>query len=169
MKTIASVIAKSYKSFIYISILLLVFVIIFSLLGMSLFGGKFNYSDGLPRGNYDSIGIACITVFQLLTMENWISVFFDSIRSDINKYLISIYYVIWIFIGNFILLNLFLAILLDSFLEEDEEDADFSPEVVNKKTKERVDARRKRRERSKVIMYMPRKRSALLQLIDGKE
>lgn len=26
---------------------------------------------------------------------------------------------LWIFIGNFILLNLFLAILLDSFLEDD--------------------------------------------------
>lgn len=38
----------------------------------------------------------------------------------------SIYYVVWIFIGNFILLNLFLAILLDSFLtEDDEDDEDF--------------------------------------------
>jgi hypothetical protein len=27
----------------------------------------------------------------------------------------------WIFLGNFILLNLFLAILLDAFLEEDDE------------------------------------------------
>lgn len=33
----------------------------------------------------------------------------------------SVFYISWIFIGNFILLNLFLAILLDSFLEEDEE------------------------------------------------
>ena len=33
----------------------------------------------------------------------------------------AIFYIIWIFVGNFILLNLFLAILLDSFLDEDEE------------------------------------------------
>lgn len=32
-----------------------------------------------------------------------------------------IYYVSWIFVGNFILLNLFLAILLDGFLCEDDE------------------------------------------------
>ena len=58
-------------------------------------------------------------------MENWISVLFDSMRGDINKFLVSLYYVAWIFIGNFILLNLFLAILLDSFLEaDDEEDLD---------------------------------------------
>ncbi len=29
------------------------------------------------------------------------------------------YYISWIFIGNFILLNLFLAILIDAFGEED--------------------------------------------------
>ena len=42
------------------------------------------------------------------------------------KTITAIYYISWIFIGNFILLNLFLAILIDSFGEvetqvEDEE------------------------------------------------
>ena len=36
--------------------------------------------------------------------------------------MVAIFYVSWIFIGNFILLNLFLAILLDSFLEENDEE-----------------------------------------------
>lgn len=54
-------------------------------------------------------------------MENWQTVLFESMRSDINKYVVSVYYIAWIFIGNFILLNLFLAILLDSFLEEEDE------------------------------------------------
>lgn len=36
-----------------------------------------------------------------------------------NKYIVAQYYILWIFIGNFILLNLFLAILLDSFLDGD--------------------------------------------------
>lgn len=122
MQTILGVISRSYKSFIYITILLFVFIVIFSLLGMQIFGGQFDFQDGRPRGNFDSFGIATITVFQILTMENWISVLFDSMRSDVDKYIISIYYVAWIFLGNFILLNLFLAILLDSFLEEDEDE-----------------------------------------------
>ena len=42
-------------------------------------------------------------------------------RGDINKLIVCSYYITWIFVGNFILLNLFLAILLDSFLEEDDE------------------------------------------------
>ena len=58
-------------------------------------------------------------------MENWQSVLFDSMRNDeVNKYIVATYYIVWIFLGNFILLNLFLAILLDSFLEEDEETCD---------------------------------------------
>jgi hypothetical protein len=40
------------------------------------------------------------------------------------KFIIAIFYIVWIFLGNFILLNLFLAILLDSFLSEDEEGDD---------------------------------------------
>ena len=43
-------------------------------------------------------------------------------RSDeIGKIIPAVFYIVWIFVGNFILLNLFLAILLDSFLDEDDE------------------------------------------------
>ncbi len=44
--------------------------------------------------------------------------------SDVNKGISVIYFVSCIFIGNFMLLNLFLAILLDSFTTVDEEDHD---------------------------------------------
>jgi len=42
---------------------------------------------------------------------------------------ISLYLCVWIVLGNWILLNLFLAILLDSFLEEDE-DAEAESEAL---------------------------------------
>lgn len=59
-------------------------------------------------------------------MENWQSVLFDSMKGVTGgmKFAVAIFYIGWIFIGNFILLNLFLAILLDSFLVEDEDDDD---------------------------------------------
>lgn len=41
--------------------------------------------------------------------------------SMILKTITAIFYISWIFIGNFILLNLFLAILIDSFGEADAE------------------------------------------------
>ena len=58
-------------------------------------------------------------------MENWQTVMYSSMRagrgSAIFKTVTAIYYISWIFIGNFILLNLFLAILIDSFGEADAE------------------------------------------------
>jgi len=54
-----------------------------------------------------------------------------------NPYFISIFYIMWIFLGNFILLNLFLAILLDSFLEEDEES-----DETNEEKEERLKRKR---------------------------
>lgn len=83
-----------------------------------------NYRDGLPRGNFDTPAIAFLTVFQILTMENWQTLLFDLMRGELSKLLVAVYLIAWIFVGNFILLNLFLAILLDSFIEEDEEEED---------------------------------------------
>lgn len=61
-------------------------------------------------------------------MENWNSYIYDALRSPVNEFISVIFFVSWIFIGNFILLNLFLAILLDSFLEEKEEEDELEKE-----------------------------------------
>jgi hypothetical protein len=47
----------------YIASLLFLFVFIFALLGKTIFGGKFNFDDGKPRGNFDSFSAAFVTVF----------------------------------------------------------------------------------------------------------
>ena len=65
---------------------------------------------------------------------------------------ITIYFISWIFLGNFILLNLFLAILLDSFLEEgEEEDLD---EIEHQKylKKLRKADKMRRMNKNKIIM-----------------
>lgn len=71
MQVIIAVIQRSAGSFLYITMLLFVFIFIFTLLGMQIFGGRFNFETGKPRGNYDTFNIALVTVFQVLTMENW--------------------------------------------------------------------------------------------------
>lgn len=62
-------------------------------------------------------------------MENWHEVLFPSMKAAKNsmlmKSLTSVYYISWIFGGNFILLNLFLAILIGAF-EKEEEVSDLS-------------------------------------------
>ena len=70
-------------------------------------------------------------------MENWQQVLFASMRASENdmifKTVTSIYYISWIFIGNFILLNLFLAILIDAF--NDEEDPDEEDQTDEEKAR----------------------------------
>ena len=51
----------------------------------------------------------------------------------IMKTVTAVYYISWIFIGNFILLNLFLAILIDAF--NDEEDPDEEDQTDEEKAR----------------------------------
>jgi len=133
MQIIIGVIQRSIKSFVYIALLLFLFVYIYALLGMTLFGDlkKFPVGEGLANGNngplsranFDNFNNAFITVFQILTLENWQNIIYDMLYySGVSFAIPSLFCISWIFIGNFILLNLFLAILLDSFLIEEEEE-----------------------------------------------
>jgi hypothetical protein len=121
MQTIIGVISRSISSFVYLALLLLLFIFIYSLMGMQLFGGQFKDFEGeKPRANFDTFSTAFLTVFQILTMENWQFILYTTMSQ--SGWTAAIYLISWIFIGNFVLLNLFLAILLDSFVEEDEEE-----------------------------------------------
>ena len=120
MQMIIEVIGKTISSFAYIGLLLIIFIFIYSLFGMQLFGGQFNFSDGKPRQNFDSFNDAFMSMFQVLTMENWQSLLYCCMRAQ-TPALSAIYLVTWIFIGNYILLNLFLAVMLDAFSEVDDE------------------------------------------------
>jgi voltage-dependent calcium channel L type alpha-1D len=66
---------NSMKSIASLLLLLALFIIIAALLGMQLFGGKFNYSgvemfneadDEKPRSNFDDFTNSVLTVFQVI-------------------------------------------------------------------------------------------------------
>lgn len=118
MQVIIHVVSNSLSSFTYIALLLVLFIFIYSLLGMQVFAGELQ-SDKLGfRQNFDSFGRAFLTVFQVLTLENWNDILTLTLNSHVNKLITVCYLVSWIFIGNYVFLNLFLAILLDGFTEE---------------------------------------------------
>ena len=50
-----------------------------------------------------------------MTLENWNDLLVATLRTTVNKILTLAYLISWIFIGNYVLLNLFLATLLDGF------------------------------------------------------
>lgn len=58
---------------------------IFAMLGMQLFGGQFNFSDGTPDANFNTFGISLLTVFQILTGEDWNEVMYNGIAAMSEK------------------------------------------------------------------------------------
>ena len=60
------------RSIISLLFLLFLFILIFALLGMQLFGGAFNFPDGTPPSNFNTFGIALLTVFQVHTHTRYI-------------------------------------------------------------------------------------------------
>ena len=113
LETLIKLIGNSISSLAYLFLLLLLFLFIFTLLSMQIFGGEFNFPEGLPRGNFDNFHWAFVTTFQVLTTENWNDILTSSLRSSLGIWS-SFFLIFWIILGNFIILNLFLAILLDS-------------------------------------------------------
>jgi len=96
-------------------LLLMLFLYVFSLIGMNFFAGKFYDFEGgeVPRANYDSFQNAVLTTFGCFVGDKWTSVMYDAIRSCGNFY--AIFFVCVIALDNIVLLNLFIAILLGNF------------------------------------------------------
>lgn len=101
--------------------LLILFIFIFSVLGMNLFGCKFcvKEPDGTvqcDRKNFDSLLWALVTVFQILTQEDWNVVLFNGMEK--TSPWAALYFVALMTFGNYVLFNLLVAILVEGFSAE---------------------------------------------------
>ncbi|XP_054094461.1 voltage-dependent N-type calcium channel subunit alpha-1B isoform X3 [Callithrix jacchus] len=129
---------NSMKSIISLLFLLFLFIVVFALLGMQLFGGQFNFQDETPTTNFDTFPAAILTVFQILTGEDWNAVMYHGIESQggVSKGMFSsFYFIVLTLFGNYTLLNVFLAIAVDNLanaqeLTKDEEEME---EAANQK------------------------------------
>jgi voltage-dependent calcium channel L type alpha-1D len=110
------------------AILLILFVFIYALIGMQLFASRLHFDESgahvaitdpnyekstVPRSNFDDIGHALTTVFQVLTGENWNEVMYDCWRA--TSWIAPVYFISLIIQGVFCCLSLFLAILIRQF------------------------------------------------------
>ncbi|KAM3865195.1 voltage-dependent T-type calcium channel subunit alpha-1H-like [Diretmus argenteus] len=115
------VLVKTMDNVATFSMLLMLFIFIFSILGMHLFGCKFGLQqdsgDTLPdRKNFDSLLWATVTVFQILTQEDWNAVLYNGMAS--TSPLAALYFVALMTFGNYVLFNLLVAILVEGFQAE---------------------------------------------------
>ncbi|CAM4718037.1 unnamed protein product [Leuciscus chuanchicus] len=136
---------NSMKSIISLLFLLFLFIVVFALLGMQVFGGRFIFEDYTPT-NFDTFPAAIMTVFQILTGEDWNEVMYNGIRSQggvKSGMWSSVYFIVLTLFGNYTLLNVFLAIAVDNLAnaqeltkDEEEEEAAFNQKHALQKAKE---------------------------------
>uniref|UniRef100_A0A0G4H9N8 Calcium-channel protein CCH1 n=1 Tax=Chromera velia CCMP2878 TaxID=1169474 RepID=A0A0G4H9N8_9ALVE len=97
-------------------LLLLIFLYIFALIGMQMFAYRVRDDDGnFPRMNFNTFLNSFITVYAVVVGDDWPAISIETSR-DVSP-AAMLYFVALILIGNVILLNLFLAILLGSFAD----------------------------------------------------
>jgi voltage-dependent calcium channel L type alpha-1D len=104
------------------SVLMLLFIFIYSLLGMEFFAYKVKFnpetnaldlSDNgrFPDSNFNNLLQAFLSVFIVLANDGWSTIYFDHYRA-MGGMLATFYFIPLLVMGQKILLNLFVAIIL---------------------------------------------------------
>jgi len=136
MRTTINTLKTSLVSLKPLMIVWLLFMYILGLLGMQLFGAHFRFvKTDAPRSNFDSFGPygtgqgAFITIFQIISTENWNMVLYNAATAGGREamdtegpYKVALPILVVLF-GNYIIMNLFISILLQGFGADDEEES----------------------------------------------
>lgn len=142
MRILVKAVFKSMGALFNTLILILIVYIMFSIVGVNFFAGKFQYcsedifvygtKDECEAGggewrtydlNFDNVINGLIFLFELTTQENWPLTVYQVVDcTDIDKgpqrnysWYYSYYYVVFLFVGSMFLLNLFVGVLSYNF------------------------------------------------------
>ncbi|XP_037079041.1 sodium channel protein 60E-like [Pollicipes pollicipes] len=133
MRVLLSIIISSLGALGNLTFVLVIVIYIFAVIGMQLFSTSYTASvfgpDPVPRWNFDDFFHSFMMIFRILCGE-WIEPLWDCMRAkgDESEMCLAVFLPALV-MGNFLVLNLFLALLLNSFnceelrsrKEEDEE------------------------------------------------
>ena len=138
-RTLFGKMAKAIRTVMPMSLVLVIVLFMLSILALQLFQDMYSAPYGIcdapemveaaasaacsrkPRYHYDNFPMAFITVFQVMTTDNWPWLMYETYNA--SGYFALFFFPAVIIIGNIIVLNLFLAILLANFSGDDDEDA----------------------------------------------
>ncbi|KAF9123242.1 calcium channel protein, partial [Mortierella sp. 14UC] len=103
------------------------FLLVCAPVPMMLFGGDMpediREADPQPV-NFDDLGQSFISLFIILSGENWINIMYESLQAHPGTYKEiygAIFFVVYYCASHYVLLNLFIAIVLEHFELEDDE------------------------------------------------
>lgn len=125
LRNLVASLINSMRAIASLLLLLFLFIVIFALLGMQVFGGKFaETASGIEetsRSNFDTFSQSLLTVFQILTGEDWNEVMYIGIKAyggvETRGIWACLFFIVLFICGNYILLNVFLAIAVDNLAD----------------------------------------------------
>lgn len=144
-----------------ITVILAIIVYMFAVVGMQLFQKAYEdptvFKGGeIPRWNFSDFGHSFMVIFRILCGK-WIEPLWWTMRATSPA---AIFFILPAFvIGNFVILNLFLALLLNSFSAgEDEQPED---EEEKKRREEEKKKKRKKKKRLDIVGFLGKKNKNL--------
>jgi voltage-gated sodium channel len=112
LRLIVGTMTRSIPSLAHVSLLLALLLYLYAVIGVNLFGAH----DGEHWG---SLGRALLTLFQMLTLEGWVELQAASMKV---KPWAWVYFGSFVIIAVFVVVNLFIAVVLNNLDEIREED-----------------------------------------------
>ena len=123
----------SLPSMINVGSLLLLVFFMFAVLGIEFFGGVSHQIFVGVHANFESLGLAYLTLFRVATGEAWPQLMYELSREEYGgSQAALVYFPVFVIVSNFVLLNLFVMILIDNF------DLVWSPDSIDKATRARI-------------------------------
>mmetsp|Transcript_57655 Transcript_57655/g.158821 ORF Transcript_57655/g.158821 Transcript_57655/m.158821 type:complete len:1739 (-) Transcript_57655:67-5283(-) len=141
MRDLLAKIVKTVVDIMYFVLLLILYIFIFALIGCQFFANRLRFdangyvvelgNEGwetatVPDLHFDSFAQALITVFCILSAENWNQVMYDCWRA--TGWMSVMYFVLLVTSGMLIVMNLCIAILLGNLTESAAEEEEEEPE-----------------------------------------
>ncbi|XP_017892199.1 sodium channel protein 60E-like isoform X2 [Ceratina calcarata] len=124
MKVLLSIIISSIGALGNLTLVLVIVIYIFAVIGMQLFSKDYTldkfYPDPVPRWNFNDFFHSFMMIFRILCGE-WIEPLWDCMRAEQDDGPGACFAIFLpaLVMGNFMVLNLFLALLLNSFNSEE--------------------------------------------------
>nr|XP_022910562.1 sodium channel protein para-like [Onthophagus taurus] len=148
IKVVVTTLIQTLPSIFSVLLVCLIFWLIFAIMGVQLFAGKYfkcvdeyettfnyeiipdynacitqNYTWVNSRMNFDHVGNAYLSLFQVATFKGWIQIMNDAIDSrelfkqpirETNIYM-YLYFIFFILFGKFLTMNLFIGVLINNY------------------------------------------------------
>jgi hypothetical protein len=114
-------VTESYSALLNVCLFITIWMVIFAVMALHLYGFDAPAFDehGLPRENFHNFWRSLLTCFVVLTGEDWSPLMYAYVNAF--GWNAAVFFVFIFVVTNFVLINLFVAVIVDNFeLDEDQ-------------------------------------------------